>query len=48
MKKFDVWVYTPEEEYLGVYEGYLGEIIAAILTLYPRAQGIYCVPEGEG
>lgn len=51
MKKYDVWVYEGEElneEYCGVYEGYIQEIITAILTLYPRAIGVHVMPEGKG
>jgi hypothetical protein len=56
MQKFDVWVYfdgikegdDTNEEYCGVFEGYLAEIIAAILTLYPRSIGVHVMPEGKG
>ncbi len=51
MQKFDVWVYLPledgktDEHFVDTFDGYISEITNAVLTLYPLAVGIYCVPE---
>ena len=54
MTKFDVWVDLPNskggeviEEYVGSFEGYLVDITASVLTLYPAAIGIMIVTSKE-
>lgn len=54
MKQYDVWIYSvnpdgiePLDEYIGSFNGYVSEIAAAILQLYPLAVGILVLPDTE-
>ncbi len=46
MQKLNVWIDLPDgkEEYVGEFEGYIGEIATATLMLYPQAVGLLISP----
>jgi len=54
MQKFNVWVDLPGEkegetveEFVGIFEGYIGEIATATLMLHPRALSLLIAPPDD-